>query len=1654
MTDVLLSILRCGDDVFFFKLLAQIPTSWYVVSSLKFGRFVHLCSLAMIHSYELAPILQGIPPGKVVCCVAIPVCMDFSNHRHLMATVPQNEQFVFSGILKPGQASYSFLRVEVQPKNGHLPELCGGKDAMIFSHQACTWSGTRQIIELCCGMGALGHGAKASGFKTVVGCDIRPRMLELFQLHSDGKPVLGDISEFVTLKSIFEAHPFSCVIASGIACQPYSQLGDQRSGADPRASTLPATLAAAFYLRAMIVVIECVGPAQKDPFVQHHIRNFCLKTGFKKSECIMDLKDFWASKRNRWWCVLSAPAIGVINIGECVGFPDLPNVGNLIPQLCPWPTSAEDELALTPVEIEAFQPSGQTSSHHLLNTRAPMACALHCWGSQLMGCPCGCREYALSKSRLEAKGLFGVLAEGVLSKKTRHLHPQEAGALCGLDPCLKWGECNRLALSAVGQLASPLQALWIFSHIIKQLQVVQYQAAEASPIKMMMAYRSWLLARCVKQWGVNGVHFPPTETLELARRWKQVVDMSFTSLLESFPPQSGDNHAQKLWDLFDSRTLAPPIVPDDLQSGENVAGTLTPECPSEDVASFGEGVDHGLSLTQVAIDLSVDESLSEVFQEEDLSSIEAVSQSISCSMVSADQSVSTTLLEDVQLVIHGDCGEVDLSQSGGRKAWFRYGSGSTIEDVLAAESELQSFESGSWEVYDLADNADVAVEHVCQLIQIPIHEQLRPGMKCRIRHVGNNSDSDRSSQSACKRIKSSNSDTRQHSIQHSGVDSPLLRLQRAQFTKLLQPIVSDPFHAVSLLLQTCPFEVREKVLGKQADIWADDEIRWHLGRIQNAAFNFPVVPIEPLLIHGWLETLNFDHVSKWLQYNATIDAIFVTAVLQAGHWFPLMLDCRNGQLSVSTWDLPNASHVGLQEFCKKFAVAVSVSLGPITQHSRIFAGDGLCGAASIAYLEHRVCGTQLPDVRSALETLHCYYRQIFVQAISSERLVSSPWIWGAGVDASFDQVVNDLTPLLVDHGVPKDHAHHRAVKAVKAIGAADVKKALSGKMQWKTLKTLGSNVKFQFILPEELQAQIAKRAGKEAVGRPKPKGKSHLPDQDDPVVLDPSKLTIPEGSFVGGGKPVPQIPLSLLGPLAEGVALATWQTAEPYLKSSQILAKGCLAMLVLHGPVGGCATTLSMQKVTVPARCSVNNEPLLLEACLVQLGGIQVSRAVTQSPVPIDTVKVATLKIVIFKDECWQPWEEITAAPMRYIIQNIPLLRCCKQADCTCPHWHNHEKVEATESIVDVWRRQFLRAGYRPEPVATSTIFSVCIRVPECLNERLLACSGSAGIYLEPRSLDSRSVSSEYEVVWVPKAGKAELCHLRQVNPAVIGIARVNERYGLRVRAAQAEALHKSIRPDAVYLSHGARQHFVVGPIPYGTDRKALSKSLSQSSWEAKPLQPVSALSGERGVMWSVVALVEPPNNIVSMSHGDVVITKAKEPVQEQKVSVKPVAAPETISLCGSSNGSGKTDPWVKADPWSNYVPSGGTGHHQAGLSAAAESIHQLESKIETAVLAKLPQCFAMDQDDVADRVQDLESRFNQLMQRQQQLEVVVNEHGSQQTAQLGQMQTQLNAQGQQLANHMAVQQQQISNMFESQMAQIRGLLSKRGPVMIKNDYL
>lgn len=949
-------------------------------------------SQSWIHSFEIAPGLQSVAPGKRICCVAVPICLDYNTGRHLLATVPQYEKFVFQGRLESGNASYSLMRVVAKSPEGNVPVLGLDDESMVFPYPACTWDSSRKVIELCCGMGALGHGASASGFTTVVGCDIRPKMLELFAKHCQGQPVLGDICEFDTLKKIHEAYPYSCVIASGIACQPYSQLGDQKGGSDPRASTLPATLSAAFYLRAMDVVIECVGPAKDDPFVQHHIRNFCSKTGFHKSECIQDLKDIWGSKRSRWWCVLSAPAIGLVDLMECRDFPDLSTVGSIIPKLRPWPSAAEEELSLTSIEIEAFQPGGKTNVNHLLNVKAPMACALHCWGSQLIACPCGCRDRGLSKNRLDLKGLFAVLVEGVTTKKTRHIHPQEAGALCGLDPCLTWGSHHRLTLGAVGQLASPLQALWVFSHVLRKLQLAQFQVAEASPKTMMMAYRAWLLARCVRQWGSHDCKFPPTETLELSGRWNSVIHHTFQELKDKYHDPSRDIHVQRLWELVGTVNVAPSAVAEVNSVVDEVEGSATPECPTDENASMSESIEHGLTLSQVVIDTPslVHDSPPEMeVHIEDLSSIENMSQNGGRSNVS-ETSISSSLLHDVYITIHGSTGEIGTTELGCPKAQFKYEAGCTIADVIQAELELHKHEYGDAEVLECFSTTDLEGSPK----PISSKQLLCHDLKCRIRVASSSSESDISISRSVKRQKIIPQSEISQPPSVAEVVHPLTLLQGNQFLKMTPPIVRDLWQASSLLSQECQPSIRSQILLKQGHVWADDEIRWHLTRICMSARLQCVIPIDPLLVHGCIQSMKFDSLRSWLSSRDELAGVYITAVLHNGHWYPVCMDCRKGVLSSTTWDIPSAVHTGLDEFCGSFAAALAVKPGPVVQHSRLFAGDQMCGAASIAYLDHRILGTQLPEVKSALECLHQFYRNAFCNAIENQEKISVPWLWG------------------------------------------------------------------------------------------------------------------------------------------------------------------------------------------------------------------------------------------------------------------------------------------------------------------------------------------------------------------------------------------------------------------------------------------------------------------------------------------------------------------------------------------------------------------------------------------------------------------------------------------------------------------------------------
>ena len=84
---------------------------------------------------------------------------------------------------------------------------------------------------------------------------------------------------------------------------------------------------------------------------------------------------------------------------------------------------------------------------------------------------------------------------------------------------------------------------------------------------------------------------------------------------------------------------------------------------------------------------------------------------------------------------------------------------------------------------------------------------------------------------------------------------------------------------------------------------------------------------------------------------------------------------------------------------------------------------------------------------------------------------------------------------------------------------------------------------------------------------------------------------------------------------------------------------------------------------------------------------------------------------------------------------------------------------------MDVWRRQFLKAGFKTAPAAKAEIFSVCLRIPKAILSQLLGLSGLSGVYFEPRTPDGKEILSAYTVVWMPRMTFSELSHVKQTNP-------------------------------------------------------------------------------------------------------------------------------------------------------------------------------------------------------------------------------------------------------------------------------------------------
>ena len=753
----------------------------------------------------------------------------------------------------------------------------------------------------------------------------------------------------------------------------------------------------------------------------------------------------------------------------------------------------------------------------------------------------------------------------------------------------------------------------------------------------------------------------------------------------------------------------------------------------------------------------------------------------------------------------------------------------------------------------------------------------------------------------------------------------------------------------------------------------------------------------------------------WLQcFERSAKSRFVAAILFGDHWIPVLAFKCDGQITVA------------------------IEAGPFSQ-TVIFANhewivcelpasaQPYCGAATIAIFA-AMLGYLVP-----LHDIPQFHHMLRHQFHAHQGFPQEGIHWGNGPAG---QLTKNLIAELLKHGIPNDVVEARATAAIQALGSNQVMTALQHRQPWKQLKILGNNAKFQFVLPSELAAVVEANKGRPVGGKGKGKSRSLATRLVSPD-LDPHKLHILDGTFGCQNRPMPQIAPTQVGPVSSGVILMTRVEAEPYLRAGKQVSQEPLALAVLCKPDEMFHTALPHVAVTIPCRCTIDHEPVLADAVLVQIGSGLIEKVVGSAVVHLESFDVVTLKILVYRDELKIDWTEFCQSPIRHLVQILPQLRRCSETGCTCPQWHNNEQLDLKDPILDVWRRQFLRVGFKPSPASKADMFSVCLRIPKCLLDNMLSCSGSGGAYCEPRSADGMEILPEFTVIWTPKHNAQEIQHLMRTNPAVTGLARLGDRRGLRVKTAQAKVVHDLVRPDSVFLPQGPKCQFSVGPMPYGVDRNAVAKMLAKTGWECRPLQPTTPCPG-RGVMWLVQSTEEPSHSIVHTSHGEIVISKQKQDTPGQTARQTTVGSATTLALCkAQTENSGEADPWSKLDPWGGYKPLA----PPAPASGSNESIQQLESRIQNAVMAKIN---APMEDDLPDRVVALEGQVQQLLNQQQGFETQLQDFSSHHTQQLTSLQTQVNVQSQQLHGHLENQNQTIQSLYEQQMTQIRTLLSKR----------
>lgn len=1360
------------------------------------------------------PILVGHP----FTCLAVLMVRGNQEFPHKLRSMVSGSSLEFHGHLPDDESTFLLVKTMIKSIEGAI-SLQTTDETAVIPRPPVTVTGVRQVVELCAGIGCLGWGMKAADFQVILRVDHNDKMNQ-FSQQLDNIPTLEcDICDSKALVEICKAAPEAGVLTSGVACQPYSKLGDKKMQHDIRAQTLPSSLKVGFLTRKAIILLECVDTAQYCQWVQNMIQQFVQKTHYYCCQGLLNLQDVWPARRSRWWCLLVHPGIGPITWKTFPVVQPKPMVIHVLDSFCQCEPEELRYLELDKYEKGKFSMNGL--ERNMVQPNGQMNTSLHSCGSQLFSCPCGCRKHPFSENRLTAAGLHGLLIQVgpttslTDSSRIRHIHPVELSLLNGMQPGLDWGTPSqyKMALCGLGQLASPLQAGWIASQIRVGLAAHHlWKLKPPSPNETLKYMMQQLLMDRDRVFGApqhpsavffNRMVWGEVDNFVLPNPFEKSEDQKTPAVPMPMQVPSPDG-----WTIPEAEMMSAEPGLDGL---DNLILQTTIKEPYQNTPAYQKGAVAGFEVRsrdesktsmamkrhfadqlQSSVDMSNQQQPSksakvEALHPDPVETSAALAPSITSQSCEAtdlqtivpDEAAATQVDEMQQVCI------VHVAKQGAALTPIVIPIGTTACQLTIAEQKLGTM------TQPIAVTTAMG-EYVKQL------DVLQPD---------------------------------QFIILHDGSETPKhFGLKCPCKGEVIPPSLSNAKRDILLWQQLGWVALDEmnyyiSMVGEQSP----DKVHAPLAISDNS--DDPICPLQFIL--------DLAHHTQ----NKQVGKVG-SAILYRHHWSPIMIVNTGESFEVHT------THGFAKDIAQWSQVAWKEKSVPIYGHdiASVFPAD--CGFQTIGWLYQHVNGTHaVVNGHTAGEWRGRFHRFLESEGIAEE-FISNPLAIGGMA------VIDDLQKMVQEHGVKPNRSRECADAVLQKLGTSAVQQIMKSPKPWADLKarTNALSPPLRIVTSDELQDMIKNKVQQGgSLGRKSNKVKTQHHKNQDKFHLRADQIVVPPSVFrQEDGTELQQISSTQISTDSQGIVVTNIDEAIPYFSLAAPVTKEGVGLLILD--FDDQRIPNAKQIVKVPAHCAQTNEPIIFTAALLQLGCKRVQRNIPESCIAVQEVENQVLRIVVYKDQYPHDWSVFSSNPVRQLMtQNI--------------------LSEHQPSVLDVWDRQFLTTRLTKCSPVDANLFAVNIRVQSIAVADICKQGGKDGVYVEPRDATGRFPDDQFQVIWLQRTTYGEAALANQTTQCESTLVRSGDRYGIRVSHENAETVHRAHRPDLVFLKGADLKKYTIGPLPYGTTKQSLAKIFKSWDWPSRPIGPQGQAKDRSGVNWQVQASAPPSHWIFQLAHGDVMIT-------------------------------------------------------------------------------------------------------------------------------------------------------------------------------------